>query len=61
MHSAIPTYYALSQDAPARDFDKKRCINFGSNISVSMRKTAQKGVQNRVVEQRNHMPAAALL
>ncbi len=40
--------------AIARNFDQKRCISCSNNTSVSMGKTAQKGVQNRVVEQRSH-------
>src|SRR5882762_640949 len=37
-----------------RNLDKERCIDCGNNISVGMRKTAQKGVQNRMVEGRSH-------
>ena len=40
--------------AITRNFDKKRCINCSNNISVNVRKTAQKGVQNWVVEQPSH-------
>ena len=38
----------------AGDFDQKRCVNWGGYISISIRETPQKGVQNRMVERRSH-------